>query len=108
MIRRPPRSTRTDTLFPYTTRFRSGGTVRWHARSTSAEAILAMEDEGPGIPEDELLLVRQRFFRGRYKTAVGTGLGLAIVDLALQRGGAELRLRNRENARGLKIGRAHV
>src|SRR3546814_20158518 len=24
MIRRPPRSTRTDTLFPYTTRFRSG------------------------------------------------------------------------------------
>src|SRR3546814_2567121 len=32
MIRRPPRSTRTDTLFPYTTLFRSGddhgGTVR--------------------------------------------------------------------------------
>src|SRR3546814_7712376 len=25
MIRRPPRSTRTDTLFPYTTRFRSDG-----------------------------------------------------------------------------------
>src|SRR3546814_2222574 len=27
MIRRPPRSTRTDTLFPYTTLFRSGGTL---------------------------------------------------------------------------------
>src|SRR3546814_21177723 len=26
MIRRPPRSTRTDTLFPYTTLFRSNGT----------------------------------------------------------------------------------
>src|SRR3546814_7327411 len=26
MIRRPPRSTRTDTLFPYTTLFRSDGT----------------------------------------------------------------------------------
>src|SRR3546814_11609002 len=26
MIRRPPRSTRTDTLFPYTTLFRSAGT----------------------------------------------------------------------------------
>src|SRR3546814_4263118 len=25
MVRRPPRSTRTDTLFPYTTLFRSGG-----------------------------------------------------------------------------------
>src|SRR3546814_18149938 len=28
MIRRPPRSTRTDTLFPYTTLFRSGAWVR--------------------------------------------------------------------------------
>src|SRR3546814_6570397 len=27
MIRRPPRSTRTDTLFPYTTLFRSGDAV---------------------------------------------------------------------------------
>src|SRR3546814_3277268 len=34
MIRRPPRSTRTDTLFPYTTLFRSHGaginTPHWH------------------------------------------------------------------------------
>src|SRR3546814_12687254 len=31
MIRRPPRSTRTDTLFPYTTLFRSqyGGAISW-------------------------------------------------------------------------------
>src|SRR3546814_19243901 len=28
MIRRPPRSTRTDTLFPYTTLFRSAGIAR--------------------------------------------------------------------------------
>src|SRR3546814_11027328 len=28
MVRRPPRSTRTDTLFPYTTRFRSRGETR--------------------------------------------------------------------------------
>src|SRR3546814_15675932 len=28
MIRRPPRSTRTDTLFPYTTLFRSSGDLR--------------------------------------------------------------------------------
>src|SRR3546814_17909516 len=27
MIRRPPRSTRTDTLFPYTTLFRSNGQI---------------------------------------------------------------------------------
>src|SRR3546814_4219984 len=31
MIRRPPRSTRTDTLFPYTTLFRSIPRDRWRA-----------------------------------------------------------------------------
>src|SRR3546814_1153835 len=31
MIRRPPRSTRTDTLFPYTTVFRSAGAEALHA-----------------------------------------------------------------------------
>src|SRR3546814_18223399 len=31
MIRRPPRSTRTDTLFPYTTLFRSCGSAARHA-----------------------------------------------------------------------------
>src|SRR3546814_19664301 len=30
MIRRPPRSTRTDTLFPYTTLFRSAPEIRQH------------------------------------------------------------------------------
>src|SRR3546814_5266573 len=32
MIRRPPRSTRTDTLFPYTTLFRSTSRVREYSR----------------------------------------------------------------------------
>src|SRR3546814_9201332 len=41
MIRRPPRSTRTDTLFPYTTLFRSprrsccGSSSRWRRRNCS-------------------------------------------------------------------------
>src|SRR3546814_16116405 len=35
MIRRPPRSTRTDTLFPYTTLFRSG-----HVRDLMPPAII--------------------------------------------------------------------
>src|SRR3546814_18355348 len=37
MIRRPPRSTRTDTLFPYTTRFRSVEPVRQGWRLGQAE-----------------------------------------------------------------------
>src|SRR3546814_9665660 len=35
MIRRPPRSTRTDTLFPYTTLFRSPG---FHYRGAEADS----------------------------------------------------------------------
>src|SRR3546814_20710388 len=37
MIRRPPRSTRTDTLFPYTTLFRSGGSVGQLAPATQLD-----------------------------------------------------------------------
>src|SRR3546814_18254856 len=36
MIRRPPRSTRTDTLFPYTTLFRSAHTAALYARGEAA------------------------------------------------------------------------
>src|SRR3546814_8963423 len=42
MIRRPPRSTRTDTLFPYTTLFRSGYHPPWLGTpSRCAEAASA-------------------------------------------------------------------
>src|SRR3546814_2704743 len=36
MIRPPPRSTRTDTLFPYTTLFRSGGELHQAAAAPAA------------------------------------------------------------------------
>src|SRR3546814_4594379 len=44
MIRRPPRSTRTDTLFPYTTLFRS----IWPARSATGSWF---RSAGPQDPE---------------------------------------------------------
>src|SRR3546814_8599809 len=52
MIRRPPRSTRTDTLFPYTTLFRSTGvdpsvktySVRVYAASISSIAAERQRD----------------------------------------------------------------
>src|SRR3546814_19193924 len=41
MIRRPPRSTRTDTLFPYTTLFRSAtGRARRRARTRTRQSVL--------------------------------------------------------------------
>src|SRR3546814_3099836 len=41
MIRRPPRSTRTDTLFPYTTLFRSGHRNRRHRQPLRSSAMPA-------------------------------------------------------------------
>src|SRR3546814_2434864 len=39
MIRRPPRSTRTDTLFPYTTLFRSGAKRSWRFPVRKASSV---------------------------------------------------------------------
>src|SRR3546814_3933168 len=62
MIRRPPRSTRTDTLFPYTTLFRSGQARADHGRELSPlrrretarrVQILPLDEElGAGEPAD--------------------------------------------------------
>src|SRR3546814_5779737 len=49
MIRRPPRSTRTDTLFPYTTLFRSQGGVCLRPAGT-AEGCDPPFPIGPGCP----------------------------------------------------------
>src|SRR3546814_15010941 len=43
MIRRPPRSTRTDTLFPYTTLFRSSGPKKVRRRRVLGEWRLACQ-----------------------------------------------------------------
>src|SRR3546814_4715247 len=41
MIRRPPRSTRTDTLFPYTTLFRSDRLIRSHRSQVTPQQYAA-------------------------------------------------------------------
>src|SRR3546814_11474666 len=45
MIRRPPRSTRTDTLFPYTTLFRSAKIAQVKAEIERVETASAGQDE---------------------------------------------------------------
>jgi two-component system sensor histidine kinase QseC len=66
----------------------------WTTASDGTVNIL-IDDNGPGIPEDELPKVRDRFFRGRNKTPVGSGLGLSIVELALARAKGQLTIENR-------------
>src|SRR3546814_4005185 len=48
MLRRPPRSTRTDTLFPYTTLFRSSCENRARAAATGIGSDLVEADRAAG------------------------------------------------------------
>src|SRR3546814_8126455 len=69
MIRRPPRSTRTDTLFPYTTLFRSRPTMNQihhaletrplcrHNRAPALEAICGGQFDAAARPLEPLSLV---------------------------------------------------
>src|SRR3546814_3664725 len=56
MIRRPPRSTRTDTLFPYTTLFRSPqcATSRANIALLEGKAPVQQDTDGDGKPDKTL------------------------------------------------------
>jgi len=56
---------------------------------------LEVEDDGPGVPEADLVRLTERFYRGRDVTQEGSGLGLAIVQRIAQLHGATLKLENR-------------
>jgi heavy metal sensor kinase len=59
---------------------------------------LAIEDEGPGIPEDKAARVFDRFYRvdeGRTRDAGGAGLGLAIAKWAVETHGGTIDLKPR-------------
>ncbi|WP_424530894.1 HAMP domain-containing sensor histidine kinase [Sphaerisporangium viridialbum] len=69
----------------------AGGTVT--ARLEGGE--LTVRDHGPGIPEDELPHVFDRFWRSSTARSMpGSGLGLAIVAQAVRDAGGEVALSN--------------
>jgi two-component system sensor histidine kinase BaeS len=57
-----------------------GGAVDVRLSVDDSTALLQVSDSGPGIPEDELPHVFDRFFRGRNAGAAGSGIGLAVVN----------------------------
>ncbi|WP_030673436.1 sensor histidine kinase [Streptomyces cellulosae] len=70
-----------------------GGTVEVRL----SEGVLTVRDHGPGIPEDELPHVFDRFWRSPSARALpGSGLGLSIVARTIQQAGGEVSLARAE------------
>jgi two-component system sensor histidine kinase TctE len=65
-------------------------TVRVFFDPYSGVQILQVEDNGPGIPENERELVLQPFYRALGTNVDGSGLGLAIVHEIAQQHGADI------------------
>ena len=57
--------------------------------------VVRIRDFGPGIAEDEIPLVKKKFYKGSSK-ARGTGIGLAVCDEIVELHGGSLTLENAE------------
>src|SRR3546814_14781153 len=113
MIRRPPRSTRTDTLFPYTTLFRSTadhaqGALQDHARSHAARRQSRPRHDAANLhgPDQPRLCERgrhgaeiQRFARA------ATARDRAVRPVAFYRGQAQRPYSSEERREGKEWGR---
>ena len=72
----------------------SGGLVRLSAAANGRYVRFAVEDDGPGIPEEERNRIFDRFHRTDYsraRTSGGSGLGLAIARALVQAHGGRIR-----------------
>ncbi|HUR87600.1 MAG TPA: ATP-binding protein [Ramlibacter sp.] len=78
-----------------------GGVVDVHVGSVNGKAFVEVVDTGPGIPEDLIARVFDRFFRVPGSNVRGSGLGLAIAKSAAERCGMRIELRNRADRSGL-------
>src|SRR3546814_17907750 len=110
MIRRPPRSTRTDTLFPYTTLFRSWATSIDQAVTASVDDALRLGCAAIGFtiyPGSDQIF--EQLEEIRELSAEAKSVGIATVVWSYPRGGdlsknGELAL----DVGAYEIGRAHV
>ena len=79
-------------------KYSAGGAVQVSLEKTWEQVVLTVVDNGPGIPEEDLSRIFERFYRvdkARSRAAGGTGLGLAIVSDTVKRRGGTVEAGNR-------------
>ncbi len=75
-----------------------GGAARVKAFALDGRAVVTVEDDGPGLPEDELEAVFEPFHRAersRSRETGGAGLGLTVARQAARAHGGDVTLSNR-------------
>jgi signal transduction histidine kinase len=81
----------------------SGSQVSVSVFQDGDDAVIAVDDEGPGIPQDHLERAFDAFHRVPGSPETGSGLGLAIVAAVAQRHGGHARLVPRADGPGLRF-----
>jgi two-component system OmpR family sensor kinase len=71
-----------------------GGRVDVGVYREGNEAVVQVEDTGPGIPSSDIDRIFEPFFRGSRPAEDGTGLGLSIVKRIVDRLGGTVVLEN--------------
>jgi two-component system, OmpR family, sensor kinase len=82
----------------------AGGEVRIRLRKETKEAIIEIEDTGPGISNEDIQHVFNRFYRGeksrKRSKDTGFGLGLSIAYYIVQAHNGEITVCNKTNESG--------
>lgn len=76
----------------------TGGIVQVSLRREGDWVVLSVADNGPGIPEEDINRVFERFYRvdkARSRSAGGTGLGLSIVSDTVKKRDGSVEAANR-------------
>ena len=80
-------------------RYAGNGPIELNFKRTDDGVVFRVKDQGPGIPQDKLALLFERFYRtdsGRARSQGGHGLGLAIVKALVEEAGGELSCKSEE------------